>query len=140
VGLQSPPQKLPLFKAELGKFVTQSVLLSNPSNMKLEATSQNLNSINFQIIPSKIIIPANDSVEVQIKYYPSNFEIIEYGEIIVQSQKIGNWKFILQGKGLLPSQFDEKVVSSPINEDHAFIIKLRNPFKDHIRVKIELEE
>jgi hypothetical protein len=103
VGLQSPPQKLPLFKAELGKFVTQSVVLTNPSNMKVEATTQNLNSMNFEIIPQKITIPAKESVEVLIKYYPSNFEIIEYGEILVQSSKIGNWKFILQGKGLLPS-------------------------------------
>jgi hypothetical protein len=83
--LQSPPQKLSLFKAELGKFVTQTVILSNPSTTKVEATSQNLNSVNFEIIPSKITIPAQDSVEVQIKYYPSNFEIIEQGEILVQS-------------------------------------------------------
>ena len=51
VGLKNPPQKLPLFKAELGKFTIHNVVLENPSIYKIETTAKITNTLNFEVIP-----------------------------------------------------------------------------------------
>jgi hypothetical protein len=50
-GLKTLPQKLPLFKAELGKFTSIDIILENPSHFFVEAESENSNTLNFEIVP-----------------------------------------------------------------------------------------
>ena len=60
---------------------------------------------NFDIIPENIKLKPFKSTEIFIRYCPSNLDIVESGEIFLSTSEIGNWKFLVYGKGLPPTQF-----------------------------------
>lgn len=95
IGEQCPPIKLPLFKCDLGKFCTKDTVLDNNSNQVVEISHHNTNAINYQIFPEKISIQPYSSTTIQIKYNPTNFDVLEQGELHLKSQTIGDWKFEL---------------------------------------------
>jgi len=84
-------------KADLGKFSTRMITLDNNSAQPVEVRYQLTNSLNFAISPSKIQIPAFDSTTVQVRYTPTNLDVIEETELLLQSETIGDWKFEIQG-------------------------------------------
>lgn len=49
LGLKSPPQKMPLFKAELGKFISQEISLFNPGDHLVETTAILSNTLNYEV-------------------------------------------------------------------------------------------
>jgi len=107
-----PPQRLPLFKADLGKFVTRMVTLDNNSGQAVDVRSTVTNSLNFALSPEKVQIPPFSATTVQIRYTPTNLDVLEQGEILLQTDAIGDWKFELQGQGLVPQAFEPTQISS----------------------------
>ena len=107
-----PPQRLPLFKADLGKFFTKMITLDNNSSNVVDVRSTITNQLNYQLSPDKIQIQPFNSTTVQIKYTPTDIEAIESGEILLHTDYIGDWKYELQGKGLIPEAYDPTLISS----------------------------
>ena len=136
---KQPPTKLPIFRAELGKFISQEVVLNNPSNHNVETTVVISNELNYEVLPKKLTIKAHDKTSIQIFYTPTNIDTLESGDVIISTQEIGEWKFYLQGFGQDPTDFEDTVVYCPITTELTFKIKFKNPFKEIINVFIDLE-
>ena len=71
------PVRLPTLKAELGKVESHEVELENPSNKEVIVKTKISNPHNFDILPEDIIIPPYDTAFVQIRYMPSDLDIME---------------------------------------------------------------
>ena len=69
--------RLTTLKAELGKAEYHEVELENPSHKEVQVRPRLSNPHNFDIVPEEIIIPPYDSAIVQIRYMPSDLDIIE---------------------------------------------------------------
>lgn len=74
---ESPPVRLSTLKAELGKVESHEVELENPSSKEVRVKPRLTNPHNFNVVPEDIVIPAYDSVIVQIQYMPSDLDIME---------------------------------------------------------------
>ena len=71
------PVRLSTLKAELGKVEAHEVELENPSNKEVVVRTKISNPHNFDVLPEEIIIPPYDSAFVQIRYMPSDLDIME---------------------------------------------------------------
>ena len=69
--------RLSTLKAELGKTESHEVELENPTNKEVRVFYKLSNPHNFDILPEDIIIQPYDSVIVQIRYMPSDLDVIE---------------------------------------------------------------
>lgn len=108
---ENPPNKIPLMKCELGKSERTTVTLDNPCPRDVRVSYRNTNTENFEVIQEKIIIPANSSINVDIKYTPSDLENTENGIITFETEEIGCWNFMVFGIGIPPTKFPEKNLS-----------------------------
>ena len=134
-----PVERLSTLKAELGKFSQHEIQLENPSGFNVEVSHRVSNPNNFDVIPDIIIIPPMSAVSAYIRYTPSDLEVNETGEVIFDSEEIGNWYFMVFGVGLPPTKFDPKVISCGLNKDLSQSINFKNPFKDPIVITISME-
>lgn len=66
------PVKLPVLRAELGKIEKAVVTLENPLSREVKVTSNITNHANFEISNDKFVIPGNSSIDIDIRYIPSN--------------------------------------------------------------------
>ena len=62
------PNKLPLIKAELGKFENFEVELENPSNKEAIIKVQNSNPKNYSILQEQITISPSSSIRITIRF------------------------------------------------------------------------
>lgn len=74
---ENPIIRSPTLRAELGKVEEWEVSLENPSNTECNVYAKISNPNNFDVIPENIIIPAYDSVNVKIRYTPSDLDVNE---------------------------------------------------------------
>ena len=75
--VESAPVRLSTLRAELGKVESHEVELENPSNKEVRVKYRMTNSHNFDVLPDEIIIPPYDSALVQIRYMPSDLDMLE---------------------------------------------------------------
>ncbi|CAD8117028.1 unnamed protein product [Paramecium sonneborni] len=135
---EQPIIKLNVLKASLGKVEQQTVILENPSDTKINLQHKISNPTNFDISPDELIIQPYDILKVNIKYTPSSLDQIEQSEIIFTSP-IGKWHYLVFGNGLPPTKFPATTVSIGLNKDYSSVVHFKNPFKDPITVKVDLE-
>ena len=127
------------FTCDLGKSQTRSFALENPSNSEVILDYVCTNTLNFELIPDKVILPAFGKVDVLIKYTPASLKGLETGEIRLTSSEIGDWVFVLKGKGLPPSEMEPTIVTSSVGENNSLQIPFKNPFRESATVTISLE-
>ena len=128
-----------LFECELGKSIAKSVSLENPSDKEVILDYFCSNTMNYELIPDKIILPAYGSVDALIKYSPTSLKLLETAEIRLTSKEIGDWIFRLTGKGLPPTEMEPLVITASISESNSMQVAFRNPFREPISVSISLE-
>ena len=138
IGEQCLLVKLPLFKSEIGKFCTRDITLENNSDQIAEVKPVLSNSLNYQILPDKIQIAPYSQTIIQIKYQPTNIDVVEAGDILLHSEQIGDWKYEVQGYGLIPNPFEVTKISSYIGSSIQFEIKFKNPFNSQLSLNIDL--
>lgn len=63
---ENPVVNLELLECELGKVASHMVTLENPTGQELYLEFRNSNPTNFEIIPDKILLPAYESLKVNI--------------------------------------------------------------------------
>ena len=132
-------QKLPLMIGEIGKFVFQEVELQNPSSNSTWVDSYLSNDENFEIEPSRFEIGPYSSSKVKIKYIPNELDVQNNGEVNFKSEKIGNWKFLVFGRGEIPTDYEERKMTALLKKEGSTVITFTNPFKVNIIVQLNLE-
>lgn len=63
---ENPIVNLELLECELGKVASHPVVLENPTGQELYLEFRNSNPTNFEIVPDKILLPAFESLRVEI--------------------------------------------------------------------------
>jgi hypothetical protein len=104
--LEPDPVELEMFECELGKTAIQYVTIENPAPDEVILKYQTTNHLNFSIVPQRVIIPAYDMVEIMVQYSPSSIRSMEIGEITLSDPKVGDWTYLLRGRGLPPTQME----------------------------------
>lgn len=133
------PIEKEIFECELGKSIAKAVTLENPSNREVILDYFCSNTLNYELIPDKIILPAYGSVDALIKYSPTSLKLLETADIVLSSKEIGDWIFKLTGKGLPPTEMEPLVVTASISESNSIQVTFRNPFREPISVSISLD-
>lgn len=136
---ENPPVKLPLMKCELGKSEKTKVNLENPYPRDIKASYRNTNPENFEILMEKVIIPGSSSIDVEIKYTPSDLENTESGVITFETDEVGCWNFMVFGIGIPPTKFPVKQISGSLNKDCTGSINFRNPFRETIAISLLMD-
>lgn len=70
------PTRMNVLRCELGKVEHYTVILENPSDKEVLATSKVTNPTNFDVSPDSIVLKPLSKTPVQIRYMPSNLEVI----------------------------------------------------------------
>lgn len=78
------------------------------------------NTLNYDVIPQKIIIQPKNETKIQILYTPTNIDTIESGDVFINTKYIGDWKFYLLGCGQNPTDFEDTIVYCPITTQLQF--------------------
>ena len=81
-----------------------------------------------------------ENKEIIISYMPKELNKKETELLVFKSKELGNWKFMVFGKGVPPTDFDLVTISSLLNKPSNKIIQFRNPFDNEISVQVLLEE
>jgi hypothetical protein len=97
------------------------------------------NTHNFEISHDKIVIPGNGSIDIEIRYIPSDLENTETGNITFETSEIGSWNFMVFGIGIPPTRFPVKYLSGSLNKDCSGAVNFKNPFRETIAVSMTLE-
>lgn len=133
------PVEKELFECGLGKSLAKSVMLENPSSKEVVLDYFCSNTLNFELIPDQIILPAYGSMEALIKYTPTSLKFLETAEIRLTSKTIGDWMFKVKGKGTPPSEMEPMIVTAGVGETNSIQVPFKNPFRDSLSVTIALE-
>ena len=133
------PIEKELFECSLGKSIAKSIQLENPSSKEVVLDYYCTNTLNFELIPDQVILPAYGAMEALIKYTPTSLKAIETAEIRLNSKNIGDWIFRVKGKGMPPSEMEPMIVTAGVNETNSVQIPFKNPFRDPLAVVITLE-
>lgn len=131
-------QKLPLMVAEIGKFAYSEVELENPSSQVAWVDSHLNNLENFEIQPPRFEIGPYSSTKVKIKYIPNELDVHNNGEVTFKSEKIGNWKYLIFGRGEVPTDYEERKLIALLKKEGSTVITFTNPFKVSIIVLLSL--
>ena len=125
--------------AELGKYIDYPIMLENPTQEEVEVKYTNNKRKQFHILQEKIYIPPGIKKEILVRYTPSVLDTEEECEIKFESKKIGNWSFILRGKGTFPSQMDLTYIKTYIGGVTSGQINFKNPLNEKITINVELK-
>ena len=136
---ESQAIRLSTLRAELGKAEYHEVELQNPTGKEVRVRPRLSNPHGFDIMPEDLVIPPYDSLVAQIRYMPSDLDIIESCEVVFETDDIGKWSYLAFGQGIPPTKFDLQTISGALNRDSSAMINFKNPFKDAININIALE-
>ena len=136
---EAPTVVSEIITAELGKYVDYPIMLENPTQEEVEVKWTNNKKKIFHILQEKIFIPPGIKKEILVRYTPSLLNVEEECEIKFESKKIGNWCFMLRGKGTFPSQMDITYIRTYIGGVTSGQINFKNPLNDKIVINVELK-
>ena len=128
-----------IINAELGKYIDYPITLENPTNEEVEIKWTNNKKKIYHILQEKIYLPPGIKKEILIRYTPSTLNTEEECQIKFESKKIGNWYYILRGKGILPKPMDITYIRTYIGGVTSGQITFKNPLNEKIVVNIELK-
>jgi len=135
---EGPAVALGFMEVELGKAGIRKVVLDNPTKEEQLIVSHNSNPTNYEV-QDKIIIPPYTSMEVPIRYTPSNLDAIENTRIVFDSKNIGRWEFTMEGRGKFPTDMKREKVSTTVGDTIPSSIVFKNPLKEQATVEITME-
>lgn len=136
---ENPVVNLDLLECELGKVASHAVTLENPTGQELYLEFRNSNPTNFEIVPDKILLPAFESLRVEIQYSPTNLDVVESGNIVFENPTVGKWEYNVEGKGMLPTIMEPQPISTSVGNNTSSMLTFKNPFKEQSNVHVHLE-
>ena len=136
---ENPVQNLDTLACELGKLQTHYVNLENPTGQEMIVDVRNSNPTNFEVVPEKITLNPYETQRVAIQYSPSNLDIVETGNIVMENPHIGKWEFNVAGKGMLPTIMEPQPISTAVGNNTSSMLTFKNPFREASTVNVHLE-
>lgn len=136
---ENPIVNLEMLECELGKTAQHQIELENPTGKELYLDYRNSNPTNFEVSPDKVILPAYETLKVQIKYSPTNLDVIESGNIIFENPEVGKWEYNMEGKGLVPTIMEPSPISTAVGSSTSSMLSFKNPFKEPASVSVHME-
>ena len=58
-------------------------MLHNPGKTTVETVAEVSNALNYEVVPSRIVIPPQSTTNVDINYTPTNIDTIESGDVSI---------------------------------------------------------
>ncbi len=135
---ESSSIRVPQFKTELGNIDRYQVQIHNPLSSDVMVKVRKSNGSVFYTEPEEIKLAGQATTKFSLVYSPSNLSL-QSGEIILTTQKIGSWNYMLYGVGTPPTEAETICIEANLYEDKITFINFKNPFKDAIEVSISLE-
>jgi hypothetical protein len=135
---EASAQPLPFMEVELGRNDLRHAVLENPTKEGQLVLSHNSNPTNFEV-PDKVEIPPYSSIQVPIKYTPSNLDTTETARIVFESKNIGRWEFVLEGRGKFPTEMKPERVTTTIGDTVPASITFKNPLKEQAIIEVTIE-
>ena len=133
------PISIDPFECDIGRSTAKPVALDNPSSQEVLLTYLCSNPTNFEIVPSTIILPPYNSLEVLIKYTPTAIRTKETADIYLSSKAIGDWRLHCEGQGVPPSPYEAVIVTAGVGDSSSIQIPFKNPFRDAISATVWME-
>jgi len=137
----APPNELESMSAPVGRSVAQTIVLENPTGEEVILVAKVDNRRNFTVTPSSVALGPYGSAEAVLEYTPSTltegFE--EEAEIVFQHENLGEWVYLVKGKGDMPGEMDTVVVPTPIGQTASQSFAFRNPFAVPLQVQVHLK-
>ncbi|PNW70067.1 hypothetical protein CHLRE_17g704300v5 [Chlamydomonas reinhardtii] len=134
----APPGDLPAMTAELGKSVSQPVVVENPLDTPVVLAASSSNPRNFAITPAMVTLPAYGRVELAVEYTPSTLDHEEEATITVDGDVVGCWEYNVRGRGELPTIMEAISVSAMLGGQGQGVVQWRNPFPEPASVSVQL--
>ncbi len=134
----TPAVALEFMEVELGKTGVHHVTLENPTKEEQLVVTHNSNPTNYDV-QDKLVIPPYSSMDVPIRYIPSNLDATESARIVFDSKNIGRWEFTLDGRGKLPTEVKTDRVTTTVGDTVPSSIVFKNPLKEQATIEIAME-
>jgi len=134
----NPPVALEFMEVELGKTGIHHVTLENPTKEEQLIIVHNSNPTNYDL-QEKLVIPPYSSMDVPIKYIPSNLDATESTRIVFDSKNIGRWEYTLDGRGKLPTETRTERVTTTVGDTIPSSIVFKNPLKEQATIEISMD-
>ncbi len=134
----TPAVALEFMEVELGQTGVHHVSLENPTKEEQLVVTHNTNPTNYDV-QEKIVIPPYSSMDVPIRYIPSNLDATESARIVFDSKNIGRWEFVLEGKGKQPTEIKTERVTTTVGDTVPSSITFKNPLKEQATIEISME-
>jgi len=135
----APPEELPIMKCELGRTITTTVRIDNPTGQEVILKHRSTNKINFKIVQQRVVLPALESVTITIEYSPSSLGVQEEAQIFFENPIVGQWAYKVKGEGLPPAEPKPVTVVAQVNRPVSHTVTFKNPFLETIHAYIVLE-
>lgn len=136
---ENPVVNLDMLECELGKVALHNIELENPTAKELYLDCRNSNMTNFEINPDKIILNPYETLKMQIRYQPTNLDVVESGNIIFENPEVGKWEYNVEGKGLVPTIMEPQPISTAVGSSTSSMLSFKNPFKEPAHVSVHME-
>ncbi|KAJ3162294.1 Cilia- and flagella-associated protein 47 [Geranomyces michiganensis] len=155
---EGPPLELTPMPCPLGKSCSCIVPLRNPLDKPVTLYVSLSNATEFQLVypaateslcrgPTaeqcadlQITVPARESADVQLVFWPTSLTEAVHGVIKVSSADIGDFVFCVQGQGEKPTPFEPTLITSQLEHPSTSSITFTNPLPDTIPVTVNLEQ
>uniref|UniRef100_A0A8C9DPY6 Cilia and flagella associated protein 47 n=1 Tax=Prolemur simus TaxID=1328070 RepID=A0A8C9DPY6_PROSS len=132
---------VPEIQCDLGKYVTQTIPLVNPTHETLELEVTNSNPENFilDVNPSQLIITPHSTIELSVHFYPSMLGRADHQACINFScDQFKEWKFYLSGIGLFPKPLDTGRITTCLGCHSLITMSFKNPTSEDVLIDILL--
>ena len=137
---EAKAEKLPIFKAEIGKSSFKELKLVNPSNKRAKVSTLCTNSENFEVIPPQFEIAPYSSFKPRVKYIPNEIDVQNSSDLLFKSDCIGSWKYIMFGEGKNPTEYEERKIVAMLKKEGSTVVTFTNPFKTPIILNVDLKK
>ena len=141
IATEAKPVKLPTFRTELGKSTTQKVSLKNFLKKKAVRVDASIaENSNFSLGARSFEIAPNSTYELEITYTPRELNQNESETVVLSSASLGDWKYLLFGVGVQPTDFEATNIISYLGKNATKTLSFRNPFAYDISVQVYFEQ
>ena len=152
-GTECPPINLQKMKCPIGKYVCQTLKVSNPLDKEILFDIFITNSRDFRIVSaneemlyerpqsiSKLVLSALEEIDLNLYFWPSSLQEQREAKIQFACKETGTILYNVEGSGSSPEMMPEVFATSKINEMASCVFTFNNPFVDPITVIVALDD
>lgn len=142
ISTEAKPIKLNNFKTNLGNDSKQEIVLKNPlKNLPIKITVKSLlNNSNFKVSETSFNILQNSEYKFFITYRPKLISNNDSETLLCVSDKVGDWKFEINGVCLPPNQLTPVFITVDFQRIVTQKIEFKNPLEKSANYRITIKK